>query len=69
MLQDSQKLGAFHTVIGQSTAQLVFEQDIIMPINCDVDKDAIKQRNQRATHNNNESKNSSQINHNCGSGD
>ena len=47
----------------------MFEQDIIMHINGDVDKDAIKQRKQRATHNNNVSTNSSQINHNCGSGD
>ena len=53
----------------QHTAQLVFEQDIIMPINGDADKDAIKQRKQRATHKNIESKKPSQINHNCDSGD
>ena len=35
-----------------------------MPKYCDVDKDAIKQRKQRATHKNDESKNASQINHN-----
>lgn len=61
-----------HVTHVNSPAQLVFGQDMFMPVSANVDFcnwDAIKQRKQNSIHKSNECENLSQINHIYSSGD